>query len=122
MPEDNEFITYLLEQLEPLGSVQSKRMFGGHGIFMDGLMFGLVADEVLYLKADEKNESDFTKQDLEPFTYHKKGKPFKLSYFEAPEDIYESEDTMHDWAKKAYGAALRSAKKKKAKEAQAESA
>ena len=49
------FISYLLELLAPFGNVRAKKMFGGHGIFKDELMFGLVADETLYLKADDGN-------------------------------------------------------------------
>jgi len=50
MKNDNAFITHLLELLEEFPDVTAKRMFGGHGIFRDGLMFGLVADSMLYLK------------------------------------------------------------------------
>ena len=113
MSEENEFVVYLLEQLESMGPVVAKRMFGGHGLFLDNLMFGLVADEVLYLKADEDNEGQFIERDLEKFTYHKKGKPFSLSYYEAPEEAVEDEDELVVWGKSAFEAALRAAKKKK---------
>ncbi len=89
MPEENEFVVHLQDQLEALGPVQVKYMFGGRGIFLDNLMFALVADDVLYLKADDQNEKNFLDLDLEPFTYHKKGKPFSLSYFEAPEEAMD---------------------------------
>ncbi|MFT5259877.1 MAG: DNA transformation protein [Saprospiraceae bacterium] len=118
MVEDNPFVVHLCDQLESLGSVQVKNMFGGQGVFLDNLMFGLISDDVLYLKADEENEQTFIDLDLEQFTYHKKGKPFSLSYFEAPESALDNEDELVDWAKQAYGAALRAAKKKKERAAQ----
>jgi TfoX/Sxy family transcriptional regulator of competence genes len=53
------FRDYLVDQLEPFGLVAAKRMFGGGGLFRDGTMFALIADDVLYLKADEQNQADF---------------------------------------------------------------
>lgn len=50
----NEFVEYLLELLEPSGGVRAKAMFGGFGIYRDNLMFGLVADDILYFKVDKK--------------------------------------------------------------------
>ncbi len=52
MPLQKEFIAYLLELLEPLGSVKAKAMFGGFGIYRDDLMFGLVSKDTFYLKVD----------------------------------------------------------------------
>jgi DNA transformation protein len=113
MAEENPFEGHLQDQLESLGTVQLKNMFGGYDIFLDNLIFGVISDEVLYLKADEENQSTFTDLDLEQFTYHKKGKPFSLSYFEAPEEALDDEDMLVDWAKHACAVALRAAKKKK---------
>ena len=117
MYEENPFATPLQDLLESLGTVQVKSMFGGHGVFLDNLMFGLIADEVLYLKADEENQSAFTDLDLEKFTYHKKGKPFSFSYFEAPEEALDNKEILVDWAKQARGAALsiKSLQKEKAR-------
>ena len=55
----SDFVGYLMELLAPFGNVRATRMFGGHGIFKDELMFGLVADETLYLKADNENRANF---------------------------------------------------------------
>ena len=83
---DIEFSDYIVEIAQSVGPVYSKSMFGGHGIFLDGLMFGLIADKTLYLKADQESKNDFTKLGLEAFTYNKNGKEMKLSYFQAPEE------------------------------------
>jgi len=113
MTQDSEFADYVVEITQSIGPVYAKRMFGGHGIFLEGLMFGLIADKTLYLKADEKSESEFTNLGLEAFSYNKNDKEMKLSYFQAPEEALEDLDEMNIWANKAYSAALRAALKKK---------
>ena len=92
------------------GPVQSRRMFGGYGIFHDGLMFGLVADEVLYLKADGNSSAEFEKRGLDQFEYEKKSKKIKMSYYMAPEEIYDDPEEARIWAGRAFDAALRSRK------------
>ena len=101
--------------MQSIGSVHAKRMFGGHGIFLDKLMFALIADDVLYLKADKETENEFRKKGLDAFTYDKKDKTLSLSYYQAPEETLEDNDEMRLWANKAYGAALRAASKKRKK-------
>lgn len=117
MPVSPEFMEFLVDQLEPMGPVQSKRMFGGAGLFLDGAMFGLVVDDGLYLKADDENRPDFEALKLGPFTYKKKTRkePVKLSYFEAPPGLAEDQDDFCDWSQKAWEAARRSAKGRAAK-------
>jgi len=110
---DKEFAAYVVEITQSIGPIYSKRMFGGHGIFLEGLMFGLIADKTLYLKADKESKNDFTDLGLEAFSYNKKGKAMKLSYFQAPEEALEDLEVMNLWANKAYSAALRAANTKK---------
>ncbi|MCE7988479.1 MAG: TfoX family protein [Caldilinea sp. CFX5] len=107
MTTDRDFINYLLELLAPLDGVSAKRMFGGYGLFRDGLMFGLVADDTLYFKVDEQTAARFIERELEPFTYSKAGKPMQMSYYRAPEETMDSSDEMCDWARLAYDAARR---------------
>lgn len=113
--QEKEFVAYVLELLQPLGRVSAKSMFGGHGIYHNDLMFGLVADSVLFLKVDKENKTQFEDKGLEPFSYSKKGKEFKMSYYQAPEEALEDADDMLIWAQSAYQAALRSSKPKKKK-------
>jgi DNA transformation protein len=87
-------------------------MFGGYGLFLDELMFALIADNSLYFKADDKSVADFTAKDLNPFSYQRNGKTFSMSYYQAPGESLDDVDELCDWANKAYGAALRSAAKK----------
>ncbi|MGB5300414.1 MAG: TfoX/Sxy family protein [Thiogranum sp.] len=113
--EEKEFVSYVVELMQSVGSVHAKGMFGGHGIYLEGLMFGLVAESVLYLKADKETETEFKDRGLEAFTYNKKGKEYKMSYYQAPEEALEDVEEMIFWVNKAYGAALKAASKKRKK-------
>jgi len=106
----SEFVTHLLDLLEPLGPVSARRMFGGYGIYLEGLMFALVADDTLYLKVDEHSRGAFQAAGLEPFRYSKKGKTYQMSYHAAPEDALEDAELMREWARKAVDAAMRAAR------------
>ena len=106
---DKELVSYVVDLMQSIGLVYAKSMFGGHGIFLDGLMFALVADSVLYLKADTETVNEFIDRDLEAFTYNKKGKQFKMRYYQAPDEILEDSEIMNLWANNAYSVALRAA-------------
>ena len=107
MTIENEFVAWLLELLEPLGSVEAKGMFGGFGIYRHGLMFGLVSDDTFYLETDEKNRPDFEARGLAPFTYSRKGKKLSMSYYQAPHDAMESSRVLCKWSERAFDAAAR---------------
>ena len=108
MDQSPEFVSYVTELLAPFGDVRARRMFGAYGIFRGELMFGIVADEALYLKADDVNRTDFEARGLERFVYYKKGKPMYLSYYQAPEEALDNSGDMLDWAEKSFAAAIRS--------------
>ena len=108
-----EFKEHLLDLLSPMGPVQAKRMFGGGGLFLDGTMFGLVADDVLYLKADDENRADFDAAGAPPFTYQRQGRTLALGYFQAPDDIMDDAEVLAEWCRKAWEAGRRSGTKTK---------
>ena len=110
--EEKEFVAYVVDLMQSVGPVYARSMFGGHGIYMQGLMFGLVADGVLYLKADEETGNEFLDKGLDAFTYNKKGKEYRMSYYQAPEEALEDSEEMNYWANKAWGMALKAASKK----------
>lgn len=88
-------------------------MFGGHGIYVDGLIVGLVVDDTLYLKTDDESRTRFLALDLPPFTYRKKtGAVEVTSYYRPPDEALESPDAMREWVRLATGAALRAAARK----------
>lgn len=109
----SEFVEYLTEVFEQFGPVQSRRMFGGYGIYHTGLMFGLVADDELYLKADEQTANYFEALGLHQFEYTKNEKTMKMSYYLAPGEIFDDPQTANTWAQRAHGAALRAKRPKK---------
>jgi DNA transformation protein len=113
MASSSEFVEFVLESLQPLRGVSARRMFGGYGIYKDGLMFALVADDQLYLKADDSNRPAFEAQGLRPFTYAGKGRPIQMSYCEAPSEGFDDPEILCAWAGEAYAAALRAKKRKR---------
>ncbi len=109
----SEFVDNLETVFSEFGSVSAKRMFGGYGIYHDGLMFGLVADDELYLKADSQSTSHFTDKGLSPFEYNKNGKSVKMTYYQAPEEIYDDSEVAREWAIIAFDAVLRGRSQRK---------
>jgi DNA transformation protein len=104
----------LLELLAPRGPVHIRRMFGGSGIFLDGLMFGLVADDVLYFKADAETTPAYESEGLEPFRYARSdGRVTVMSYWQVPERLLDEPDEMVAWGRKAVDTARRAARKAK---------
>jgi DNA transformation protein len=106
----SDFVATVVDLLSPWGGVTARRMFGGYGIYRQGLMFALVADDVLYLKVDDQNRAAYEAAGVGPFTYDGKNKTVTLPYWEAPSDLFDDQDAMIDWAKGAFGAALRARK------------
>ena len=101
---------YLEDLLRPLGTIRLRRMFGGSGIYADGLFFALVVDDQLYFKVDALSRAQFEAAGLEEWVYAKDGKPVRMSYFRPPEDVYEDEDSLRRWGRLALDAALRARK------------
>lgn len=103
-----QFTHFLHEVFHDFGSIHFRKMFGGHGLYHAGVMIALVADDTLYLKADKATAVHFIERGLSAFEYNRAGKQVKMSYFLAPEDIYDAPEEARYWANMAYEAALRS--------------
>lgn len=103
----SEYVEFVRELLEPFGEVRARRMFGGYGLYHQDLMFGLIADDALYLKADQQSAHWFRERGLGPFEYMKKGKPTRLSYYAAPDEMFDDPDEAVRWATRAFDAARR---------------
>lgn len=106
----NDFVRHLLDLYVDFEGVSARRMFGGTGLFRDGLMFGLVHDDTLYFKVDEGNRADYEARGLPPFRYERKGKTIALGYRLAPEEALEDETVLVEWSRHAWEAALRGRK------------
>ncbi|WP_445286617.1 TfoX/Sxy family protein [Variovorax atrisoli] len=111
----SEFVQSLHEVFERLGRIETKRMFGGHGVWHEGRMIALVADETLYLKSDAESAVHFDRLNLQPFTYMRQGKAMPMSYRLAPADLFEDREEAARWGRLAYEAALRSGQPPKLK-------
>jgi DNA transformation protein len=107
----SEGLVELLRELaEPLGGVGFRRMFGGWSLMRDGRMFGLVSDDVLYLKVDAETAERFAERGLERFTYTTRdGRRTVMSYARAPDEVLDDAEVFRDWAEPAIAAALRAA-------------
>ena len=113
MPKQSDYVIYLLELLTDFGDVEAKSMFGGFGLYLDGLMFAIVADDVLYFKVDDESKPEFEALDLKPFVFEKNGKKGAMSYHVPPASAIDNAEELCEWARKGHEAALRAAKKKK---------
>ena len=110
-----ETIHYLLDELHALGVVSTKRMFGGHGLFVNGLMFSIVVNDVVYLKGDEQSAGIYTDADCQRFTYMRKDKPVHLNYYQAPDSSLDDSSELHHWATIAVASSERENIKQNAK-------
>ncbi len=115
MPVSRGFLDLVRELLSPLGEVTVRKMFGGASLYCDGIVFALVDDDVLYLKADEQTSLRFTSEGLKPFTYEGQTGPVSMSYWRVPERLYDEADEMLDWARDAVRVATIEARAKAAK-------
>jgi DNA transformation protein len=108
------FAEFLREQLVPLGRLTMRRMFGKTGVFCDGVMFGMVADNTLYFRVDDDNQAAFEEaRSFPPLNYEKKGSTIDLSFWRVPERLFDEPDELVSWARAALAAAHRVAAKRK---------
>ena len=109
MPRRSDFVEHVVEMMRQFGAVAPRPMFGGWGLYRDGVFFALVFDDTLYLKADDGNAPDFEAEGLEPFVFESRntGETILTSYRRAPDEALESPEVMARWARGALGAALR---------------
>ncbi len=100
MTVSNDFIQYVLDQLSVWGNVQIKRMFGGAALYQGELAFGMIANDVVYLKVDDTNRDKYLKEgsvQLKPFKNH----ATVLSFYNVPPDVFEDSEELIKWAKES---------------------
>ena len=114
MSSSPEYLAHCVDLLAVLGSVRARRMFGGHGIDVDGQFMALIVNDQLYLKSDDTTRADFERAGCQPFEYTRKdGQRAVMSYWTAPDDAMESPALMQPWARLAMTSALRAANSKR---------
>ena len=102
--EKAQFLEYVLsEVLADVDGISSRAMFGGYGIYKNGIIFAIIADEQLYFKVDESNRGDYEQYGSHPFVYSQgKTKSTTMSYWELPADIQEDRSEIAGWVQKSY--------------------
>ncbi len=98
----NNFVEYVTTDLLRDYDVKAKAMFGGYGLSIGGVTFGMIVDDVLYFKVDNSNKSDYEKYDMQPFMYiHKSGKKITMNYYEVPPTVVEDNKLLSDFLEKS---------------------
>ena len=113
MPPSASYLDYLKDLLAPFGEITTRRMFGGAGVYCDGAIIAIVDEHDLWLKADAETRGAFEAAGRRAFTVEMNGKIGSMSYYEAPEAIFDDEDALRHWVGLALDAAARAKKPKK---------
>lgn len=112
MAVSDEFVDYVVEQLAGWGAVTVRRMFGGAGLYREGTMFAVVAEDVAYLKVDDSNREDFVRAGSAPFEpYPDKIRTTIRTYYEIPTDVLEDPAELAQWAQRSWLVARKEGKR-----------
>ncbi|HWK75183.1 MAG TPA: TfoX/Sxy family protein [Povalibacter sp.] len=105
-----DYLAYVIDQLAPFAKVTSRRMFGGAGLYADGLFFALLAEEELYFKVDDSNREDYVARGHRPFRpFPDKPEMSSMNYYQVPAEVLEDPDELKQWARKALAVAAAAA-------------
>ncbi len=107
-----DLIAHLQDLSAESGRLTARAMFGGHGLYLDGLLVGVLIEEGVYLKADDETRARFEAAGCAPYVYQGQQQPITMSYWSVPEEALDSADTGRTWLRLAQEAALRKAAKK----------
>lgn len=110
---DAAFVADLVERFGVFAPVTPRRMFGGHGLFVEGAMFALVYDGAVYLKTDEVNRPDYVALGLQPWVLESAPRTSPTSYYAPPDEAMDDMDALRPWFEAALAAARRAAAKRK---------
>lgn len=110
----SSFEVFVVDQLSELGTVTSRKMLGGVGLYCDDRFFGLIAHDQLYLKVDDRTRGFFEKAGCTPFRPYP-DRPSTMQYYSVPVEVLESAPALVDWAGRAVEAAARASSAKSSK-------
>lgn len=100
--QQHHYLNYVLQDvLGHIEGVLAKPMFGGYGLYRNGIIFGIIAYQQLYFKVDETSLPDYKRLGSEPFIYEAKGKKIALSYWLVPESVMEDPDHIEGWVEES---------------------
>ena len=110
MPVSSDYFSYVIEQLAGVPRVTSRRMFGGIGLYSDGLFFGLIDNDTLFFKVNDSNRGDYVARNMPAFRPFPDKPDLSMSYFAVPVDALEDRDELAIWARKSIAVAAASPK------------
>ena len=112
-----QYLAYILEQLEALGDLRTRRMFGAVGLYSGELFFGLIDDDTLFFKSDSTNSAEYIARKMPRFMPFPDRPEAVMAYYQVPADIIEDAESLSAWARKSVTVALnsRAAKSKPAR-------
>lgn len=113
MPNRSSFVNHVVNHLNQVAPVTARSMFGGYGLYSEGIMFALIAYDTLFFKVDDGNLADYQTAGSEPFRYDRNGKPIEMSYYRLPDNVFEDLAKLANWLESAREAARRSKTKSK---------
>jgi DNA transformation protein len=105
VPVRKEYLAWVLEQLAGVSGLRSRRMFGGVGLYGGERFFGLIDDDVLYLRVDDSNRPEFVAHGCKPFRPFKDKPEYSMSYYDVPVDVLEDVERLVQWARRSIAVA-----------------
>ena len=112
MSVSNGYRTYILDQLAALPALNTRRMFGGVGLYSGESFFALIDDDVLFFKVDDSNRHDYVSRGMKAFMPFP-GQP-SLGYYQVPPDVIEEAEELARWARRAVEVAMKKGRLKPA--------
>ena len=106
MAVSDDYRDFVLEQLAKAGRVAPRAMFGGVGLYLDGLFFALIDDDTLYFKVDDSSRARYERSESRPFCPFPDRPDQTMAYWQVPAEVLEDPDELAIWAREALGAAL----------------
>jgi DNA transformation protein and related proteins len=111
----DDFRDFVLEQLRSAGQVSARPMFGGVGLYLDGLFFALIDDDTLYFKAGDSNRPRYERAGSKPFCPYPDRPDQAMGYWEVPAEVLEDADELAVWARESMAVALEARKRRPAR-------
>ena len=99
-------ITDVISRLSSFGDITSRRMFGGYGIYKEGIIIALMDEDELYFKSTPASESFYQSFDSYPFVYEGQRRPVKMSYWQVPQTVFNDPLLLEKWVETAYRSAI----------------
>jgi len=110
LSSSSAFAAFVVDQLSELVDVTAKAMFGGVGIYCNGVFFGVIARDVLYFKTDEVTRPAYLRLGMKPFVPYGRKRGDQFRYYAVPLDVLESPPALAQWARESVAAAVRLSK------------